>query len=182
MPNKSLLFSSALFISTLAAMLAPPAQSQALQCSVVEPYEQLQAVGKTRLKVWFWDVYDAELRTDSGAYQGAEQRGLQLSYLRDISAQDLVDTTADEWQRLAIDISPEHQQWLNTLADIWPNVKEGDCITLVETAAGHAVFYGPEGQLGHIESAQFTDDFLAIWLAENSRFKEERNALIGANE
>lgn len=156
------------------------ASSFASQCSMVDSFNELKPVGKTRLKVWFWDVYDAELRTETGAFSNAEQRALQLSYLRDIKAKDLVDTTAEEWQRLDIAITDNHQQWLNRLTQIWPNVSKGDCITLVETAAGHAQFFGPEGELGVIESAQFTRDFLAIWLDENSRFKSARNELIGA--
>lgn len=150
----------------------------ASQCAVDE-FETLQKVGETRLSVWFWDVYDAELRTDTGALDSAEQRALQLSYLRDIKAKDLVDTTAEEWERLGITISGEHEQWLSELLEMWPNVKEGDCITLLETEQGHAKFFGPTGELGEISSAQFTDDFLAIWLDENSRFKDARNELIG---
>lgn len=153
----------------------------ASQCSVAA-FDELKTVGETRLKVWFWDVYDAELRTDTGAYQDSEQRALQLSYLRNIDADDLVDTTAEEWQRLEIEATETHQQWLDELRNMWPDVREGDCITVVENDAGHAEFYGPEGRLGTIESAQFTDDFLAIWLSENSRFKDERNALIGAKQ
>lgn len=156
------------------------AASFASQCSAVDSFNELKPVGKTRLQVWFWDVYDAELRTETGAFADAQQRALQLSYLRDIKAKDLVDTTAEEWERLNIAITDEHQQWLNRLMQMWPNVNEGDCITLVETSDGHAQFFGPEGELGVIESAQFTDDFLAIWLDKNSRFKSERNELIGA--
>lgn len=167
-----------LMISSAIALGVFSTSATASQC-VVDEFENLQKVGETRLSVWFWDVYDAELRTDTGALDSAEQRALQLSYLRDIKAKDLVDTTADEWERLGITISDEHQLWLSELREMWPNVKEGDCITLLETEQGHAKFFGPSGELGEISSAQFTDDFLAIWLDENSRFKDARNELIG---
>lgn len=156
--------------------------SYASQCAAVEPFKELKPVGKTRLLVWFWDVYDAELRTETGAYENAQRRALQLNYLRDIKAKDLVDTTEEEWQRLNIRVSDEHKQWLQRLETMWPNVRKGDCITLVETIDGHAQFFGPEGELGVVESAQFTDDFLAIWLDEKSRFKSERDELIGARK
>lgn len=165
-------------VSSVLVLSGISTSALASQCAVDE-FETLQKVGETRLSVWFWDVYDAELRTDTGALESAEQRALQLSYLRDIKAKDLVDTTADEWERLGITISADHQQWLSELRDMWPNVQEGDCITLLETEQGHAKFFGPSGELGEIRSAQFTDDFLAIWLDENSRFKDARNELIG---
>lgn len=158
------------------------AASYAAQCSAVEPFSELKPVGKTRLQVWFWDVYDAELRTDTGVYENAKQRALQLSYLRDIKAKDLIDTTEEEWQRLNIRITDEHKQWLNSLQSMWPDVRNGDCITLVENTEGYAQFFGSQGELGVIESEQFTNDFLAIWLDKNSRFKSERNELIGAQK
>jgi hypothetical protein len=169
-------------VATLALVLGGFNFVAAAQQCTVDAFENLQKVGETRLSVWFWDVYDAELRTDTGAFENAEQRALQLSYLRDIQAKDLVETTAEEWQRLGITLSAEHEQWLQELREMWPNVNEGDCITLLETEQGHAKFYGPKGELGEIASAQFTDDFLAIWLDENSRFKKERNQLIGVQQ
>lgn len=142
--------------------------------------ESLKQVGKTRLSVWFWDVYDAQLFTDSGNYDNYERRALRLSYLRDIEAQDLVETTKEEWQRMDIEITAQHEQWLTQLNQMWPDVSNGDCLMLVETEQGHSNFYNAEGRLGQIDSAQFTEDFLAIWLSPKSRFKEERNELIGA--
>lgn len=175
------LIRNGLFASTALVVSGFHTVAVASQCSV-DAFDSLQKVGETRLSVWFWDVYDAELRTDTGAFENAQQRALQLSYLRDIQAKDLVDTTAEEWQRLGITVSTEHEQWLQELRKMWPNVSEGDCITLLETEQGHAKFYDPKGELGEIASAQFTDDFLAIWLDENSRFKKERNQLIGVQQ
>jgi hypothetical protein len=138
-----------------------------------------EQVGKTRLKVLFWSVYDAELWTDSGNYEQFNQRVLRLNYLRNIAADDLVDSTGEEWQRLGIELSAEHQQWLSDLRTMWPDVRKGDCLMLVETSQGHAQFFNATGPLGTIESDLFTEHFLAIWLAENSRFADERNQLIG---
>lgn len=143
--------------------------------------EQYEQVGKTRLKVLFWSIYDADLWTDTGRYDQFNQRVLRLNYLRSISADDLVDTTADEWQRLGIELTADHQQWLIELRRMWPDVDKGDCLMLVENQQGHAQFYNAEGTLGGIESQLFTDHFLAIWLAENSRFDDERKQLLGVS-
>lgn len=144
--------------------------------------KDLETVGKTRLSVWFWDVYDAELLTDSGNYEDYERRALRLSYLREIEAADLVDTTREEWQRMDISITAEHDDWLKRLNEMWPDVQKGDCLMLVETDQGYSEFFNAEGKLGSIESSEFTDDFLAIWLSPDSKFKSERNELIGANK
>ncbi|WP_417681496.1 chalcone isomerase family protein [Pseudidiomarina aquimaris] len=161
------------------ALCCVAAPTMALACEP-DSAQDLQAVGKTRLSVWFWDVYDAQLLTDSGNYDDYDRRALRLSYLRDIKAKDLVETTKEEWQRMDIAVTSEHEQWLEKLQEMWPDVSNGDCLMLVETEQGHSSFYNAEGRLGGIDSAQFTDDFLAIWLSPNSRFKDERNELIGA--
>ncbi|MDN7124201.1 chalcone isomerase family protein [Pseudidiomarina sp. 1APP75-32.1] len=166
-------------ITLLTGLLASGAASA--QCSPTAA-SSLQTVGSTRLSVWFWDVYDAELLTDSGNYKDYDRRALRLSYLREIEAADLVDTTKEEWQRLGIEITPTHQQWLAKLNRIWPDVQAGDCLMLVENAQGQSQFFNTDKELGTIESSEFTDDFLAIWLSPDSRFKEERNELIGADQ
>lgn len=143
-------------------------------------YDTLKVVGETRLSVLFWDVYDAQLRTDSGNYDDYEQRALRLTYLREIKAADLVESTQEEWERLGITISEDHETWLRQLNEMWPDVKKGTCLMMLESAAGHAQFFSADGELGTIESATFTEDFLAIWLDQNSRFEDERNELIGA--
>lgn len=155
--------------------------SSAAQASCTnDQFDNLKVVGETRLSVLFWDVYDAQLRTDTGNYDAYDQRALRLTYLRTIKAKELVESTQEEWERLGIDISADHEQWLQELNDMWPDVEKGTCLMMLEDSDGYAQFFSTEGELGTIQSATFTDDFLAIWLDENSRFKDERNELIGA--
>ncbi|CAI8152618.1 MAG: Uncharacterised protein [Pseudidiomarina mangrovi] len=170
-------------LSLLAGVLAATgaANAEAAEQCAIPDQSAFEQVGQTRLKVLFWSIYDAELWTDSGDYSSFTQRVLRLNYLRSISADDLVDTTGDEWQRLGIELSADHQQWLSELRAMWPDVNEGDCLMLVEDNQGHAEFYNANGSLGRIESAIFTDHFLAIWLAENSRFDDERKQLLGVS-
>lgn len=168
-------------LTALAAAITGTAQAaESCKASVPDSY---QTVGQTRLSVWFWDVYDATLLTDSGNYDWQQRQqsksALLLSYLRDIDADDLVDTTAEEWQRLGFEHA-EQDQWLEQLRNIWPDINEGDCLVLIETDNGGSAFYQGDKKLGEINHRSFTEQFLAIWLSPNSRFKEERNELIGA--
>ena len=160
-----------------------PSLALASQCDTSLPAEQ-QKVGQTRLSVLFWDVYDARLFTPSGSFdweQRKQQRKtLILDYLRDIKATDLVDKTAEEWERLGLS-HEDQQQWLDTLNQMWPNIKEGDCLALVETEQGYANFYQGDKLLGTIENETFTEHFLAIWLSPESRYEDERDELTGAS-
>ena len=164
----------------LAAALVAPAAA-ASQCDAAVP-QQHQLVGKTRLSVLFWDVYDARLFTDSGQFEWSRKASLNkvlvLDYLRDIKAKDLVETTGEEWQRLKFDHA-DQQQWLEQLQAMWPDINEGDCLALVETKEGYAEFYQGEKLLGTIKDKTFTEYFLAIWLSPESRFDDEREELVG---
>lgn len=161
-----------------ASVLVAPAMA-ACQASVVEP---LQKVGETRLRVYFFKVYDATLYTDSGSYPDAQEVALNLDYLRDISAEQLVDTTRDEWQSLGYEVGEREEDWLTQLQDMWPDVQEGDCLLAHKTDDGDQTalsFYNADGQLGAIEGGDFAERFLAIWLSENSSFKRNRDQLVG---
>jgi len=151
--------------------------SYAVECTDAVP-DHFSKVGETRLSVYFWDVYDATLYSPSGKYQQDERQALLLEYLRDIKAKDLIETTEEEWQKLELN-SDKHEQWLKQLDAIWPDIKEGDCLLLVEKKDGTAEFYQGDKLLGEIKDKDFTEQFLAIWLSENSRFESERNELIG---
>jgi len=152
--------------------------SFAAECTTSVP-EGFSKVGETRLSVYFWDVYDATLYSPSGHYKQEERQALLLDYLRDIKAKDLIETTEEEWQKLGLN-SDNHEQWLAKLNSIWPDIKKGDCLLLVEKEDGTAEFYQGEKLLGEVDDKEFTEQFLAIWLSENSRFRSERNELIGA--
>jgi len=170
--RKFMLATSALLLSAMST----PAFAASCEASVPGDFSK---VGEPRLSVLFWDVYDATLYSPSGEYEKSERQALNLNYLRDIDADDLIETTEEEWQKLKLD-SSEHEGWLTKLKDIWPNIKKGDCLLLVESDNGYAEFYQGEELLGTVESQEFTDQFLAIWLSPESRFEDERNELVGA--
>ncbi|MGI5308106.1 chalcone isomerase family protein [Rheinheimera sp. WS51] len=153
-------------------------QAEVKQCQP-QLTSQLQLVGKSQLKVLFFRVYDAILHTDTGRYPDAETVALNLHYLRDIQAEELIENTAKQWQKLGYSDTALQQQWLKQLKQLWPDVKKGDCL-LAFTPDGKIInFYNNTGLLGTINSAQFTKQFLAIWLSEHSSYPKNRNELIG---
>ncbi|SVE18486.1 uncharacterized protein METZ01_LOCUS471340 [marine metagenome] len=71
--------------------------------SMANPLDDLKKVGEAKLKVLFWDVYNSSLYSKTGEYQ-VEQfpQALNINYLRDIDAEDLIERTQDEWEKLGI--------------------------------------------------------------------------------
>lgn len=171
-------------IASLGAALllaAAPAVAEDSQCAE-QVSGDLSTVGETRLSVMLFKVYDATLKTDTGNYPDADIIALQLSYLRDIDADKLVETTKEQWQELGYEIGEDEQGWLDQLEEIWPDVKEGDCLLAYHETDKGVQFYSANDDLGQIESDDFADKFLAIWLDEDSSYRKNRNELIGEQE
>ncbi len=143
--------------------------------------EQLQLVGQARLEVLFWSIYDSRLYTADGSYtDGQRPLRLELEYLRDIEAADLVEHTRNEWQHLQLR-AQEKELWLQELARLWPDVREDDVLALEMSESGRSTFLLNGKPLGSIDDPQFGPSFLAIWLSPDTSRPELRRSLIGMN-
>lgn len=141
--------------------------------------DALQMVGQARLEVLWWPVYESRLYSPDGDYvEGVRPLRLEIQYLRDVEAQDLVDHTRKEWRRLGVEGS-QSQQWLQTLARLWPDVRKNDLLALVLDEQDRGTFYLNGKALGTIDDPGFGEDFLAIWLSPETSQPDLRLALIG---
>ena len=139
----------------------------------------LQMVGQARLNVLFWPVYDSRLYSPDGRYaEGARPLRLEIQYLRDVEAQDLLEQTRKEWQRLGTGPA-QQQQWLASLEQLWPDVSENDVLALVVDEQDRSTFLLNGKPLGTIDDPAFGGEFLAIWLSPETSRPELRLALLG---
>jgi hypothetical protein len=141
--------------------------------------DRFELVGEARLQVLFWSIYDSRLYTADGDYEPGERPvRLEIQYLRDIDADDLVTRTAQEWEQQGV----RHQRqarWLEAMAALWPDIRENDTLTLELDENDRSVFYHNGRKLGAVEDAAFGQHFLDIWLSPDTSRPELRLALIG---
>jgi len=139
----------------------------------------LQMVGQARLDFMIWPIYDSRLYSVDGNYQeGQLPLRLDIQYLRDVDAEDLVKHTQSEWQRQGLSHVGE-QQWLAALSRLLPSVRRNDVLTLVVDEQGGSAFSVNGEPLGRIEDPHFGQHFLAIWLSPDTSRPELRQALLG---
>lgn len=153
------------------------AQSTAIEASLTEP----KLVGEARLKVMFWNVFDAALYSETGFYDKNASFALSLTYLRSLKGEQIVEKSMEEIRQLAIDdISAERlQSWEGQLSSIIPDVSTGVSITGVRTPDGSTHFYLDDEMVGLIEDREFTELFFSIWLDEKTSEPEFRAKLLG---
>ena len=116
--------------------------------SVANPLDDLKKVGEAKLKVLFWDVYNSSLYSKTGEYQ-AEQfpQALKINYLRDIDAEDLIERTKDEWEKLEIK-QVTFSQWIPLLTNIFPDIKKAiyACNDIGLYSPSHGFLVGMPGE------------------------------------
>lgn len=143
---------------------------------------ELEKVGEARLKVLLWSVYDSRLYAPGGQYErGTRPLKLEIEYLRDISAEDLVKRTGKEWNDLGV-THESQDEWMQQLLSLWPDVSKNDVLTLELDADSHATFYNNGKRLGTIDDPAFGQNFIDIWLSPQTSRPALRLALIGGRE
>ena len=180
----------ALLIALLAcAPLVPAQASDALEASPPAspatseiPSETLRKVGEARLRVMFWSIYDSRLFTSDGSYrEGARPLRLEIEYLRAIDAETLVKRTGHEWEAMGRQ-HPRQDAWLARLEDLWPDISARDVLTIRVNEDNVSTFVHNGRELGTIVDPAFGQEFLDIWLSEDSTRPELRQALLGGDE
>ncbi|GAB3291880.1 chalcone isomerase family protein [Parahaliea aestuarii] len=160
---------------TLTALLSAPGFATAQSEDALDP------VGEARLQVLLWEVYHSRLYAPDGRYHpDARPLRLEITYLRDIDSEALVEQTAKEWRHLGLD-HPSQEEWLALLSGLWPNVSEGDVLVLNINEEGSQFSHNGE-TLGEIADADFGPSFLAIWVSPDTSRPELRRALLGLED
>lgn len=148
----------------------------AVQGTLPEP----QLVGEARLKMMFWNIFDAKLFSQSGQFSPEKPFALSLTYLRSFEDNDIVDRSIDEIQSQKPEIAKNTlAQWKRQLSQIIPDVSKGSTITGVRTSEGYTRFFLNDNAIGEVKDDEFTLAFFDIWLGEKTSNLRLRNKLIG---
>jgi hypothetical protein len=141
------------------------------------PVPTFTLVGTAHMK-WLWlDIYQATVLTSTGTYKPNQwPLSLNLLYKRSITAEQLIQSTLDEWARQSINYN---DQWLSKLGDIWPDVAPQDEIILYVDKVGISHFFYNSQFIGTIQDPLFAPAFTAIWLSDNTLKPALRDQLIG---
>lgn len=147
-------------------------------------------VGDATLTWGPFTLYTSRLLTPDGRYTGPEQdRALLITYQRDISRDDLVEATRDQWQAQGfLEREPQSAGWLRMLQGLWPDVTPGTQLAfVVQDKQGQFWYRASAAQtaftpLGPVQSDAFSRQFLAIWLDPRTQYPDLRQQLTGGEQ
>ena len=176
-------------VTALAQPTPAPAPAALLASSVSDlPVElknslpQGNLIGKARLKVWGFEVYDARLWVPAGfdpARFGTFPLALELAYLRDFKAQDIAERSLKEMRRTQPIGDDQAIRWQADMLRVFPDVRKGDRITGVNKPGEGAAFWVNGQASGEIRDVEFSRLFFGIWLSPKTSELPMRAALLG---
>ncbi|SNY46151.1 Chalcone isomerase-like [Arsukibacterium tuosuense] len=141
----------------------------------------LTTVGEGSYRYLFWQLYDARLASTDGSFSDYQQTRpllLELTYKRDISKDQFIEATVEQWQELDRSSEQQQQQWAKSLDKLWRDVKEGDRLAALYTEQGHVQFYFNDTDIGIVEDKEFAPAFFDIWLHPDTTAPKLRRQLI----
>jgi len=140
-------------------------------------------IGETTFSILFWDLYKSKLFTTSGSYPislKSESLIFHINYLVDISSEDLINRTVEQWKLLGVK-KIKYEGYIEQLKELWPDIKEGDSLAvLVEQHKSD--FYFNDEYLGSIHDPSFGQLFIDIWLSKDTSQPSLRAELLGDND
>ena len=142
---------------------------------------QSQLIGKGRLTIWGFQVYDARLWAPAGFAAGSyasQPLALELAYLRDFEAKDVAERSLQEMRRSQAISEAQAARWRAGLLRVIPNVSRGDRILGLHRPGVGAAFWVNGKVSGEIRDAEFARLFFGIWLSPQTSEPKLRDALL----
>lgn len=186
--------------TTKPAPQAVSAQRRALLCAGVTwlalpsaanasaPWPEVRAAlpearlaGASRLRVWGFDVYDAQLWVGPGFRANQFEThplALSLGYLRTLKGPLIAERSLKEMRALGDISSAQADAWLRAMTQIFPDVKPPDRLTGVHQPGVGARFWLNAQAIGQVDDARFSELFFGIWLSQDSSEPALRSQLL----
>lgn len=168
------------------AACAQTAVSSESRPELREALPQHRLIGKARLTVWGFEVYDARLWAEGGFSAAAHASlplALELTYLRDFRAADIASRSLSEMRRGQAIGDAQAARWNAGLLRVIPDVRKGDRILAAHRPGAGAAFWVNGRPSGEIADAEFAKLFFGIWLSPGTSEPRLRQALLsGAGE
>ena len=166
------------FSSSLMASATPAAYVEAA-------IEQVRLAGEGKLRVLGFEIYTARLWVGAGFKPeqfSAHGFALEINYLRNFDNVDIAKRSVKEMRRVATVSDAQAAAWLETMVDVFPDVKKGDRLTGIHLSDGSARFVMNGRVLKDIPDRDFSQAFFAIWLSEKSSEPRLRQQLFSQLE
>lgn len=124
--------------------------------------EGLSVRGEGSLRWFGLKIYDAKLYTPESVTSQklfASSFALELIYAREFMGNKIAQRSLEEIQKLRIGSPEQHQEWLNEMRRLFPNVKAGDRLRGCITRPKEQTFFSTASPLGAFRTQSSREPF-----------------------
>jgi hypothetical protein len=149
---------------------------------VTRALSRAQMLGRSRLRVYGFNIYDATLWAEPDfSVENYFRQGfaLELQYLRSFTGNSIAERSLQEMQRLGQFSSEKAGQWLAQMRQIFPDVQKADQLMGLHRGNGAVSFFLNHNLVGQVQDEEFGRLFFGIWLSPQTREPKMRNELLG---
>ncbi len=171
-------------VALLALLLPLTASAQSAPAYVKQTLPEAALVGQGLYRWFGLSVYKARLwgdkaRVTASGWQ-SNSFALELEYTRTLYGEKIAIASIDEIKKLGVGSVAQHEQWLNEMKKIFPDVNEGQQLTGVFTPGQASRFFFDGKPIGDIADPDFGPAFFGIWLHPKTTAPKLRQALLGS--
>jgi len=135
-------------------------------------------LGTGKLSIFFMDIYDISLFSQTKVYSKNKPFAIEINYLKDIKSSQIVDRSINEIKRISNSSRDELENYRSIFTSLFPDIYSGDQLIGIKTANNDGVFFYNKKPIGKIKDEKLVDKFFDIWLSEKTSHPELREKLL----
>ena len=144
-----------------------------------EAFSSPTIIGEGTLKVFFMEIYDLRLITDSPTFSWQNKFKLDFIYTRDLKKDSVIKSSIKELRRQSSVSESDIESWQGYLEQSIRPVQEGTHATVLWEPEGKITFHYENSDPTTIEDEDFARAFLNIWLGEETSQPELQSEILG---
>ena len=135
-------------------------------------------IGQGTLKIYFWNIYNLKLYSQSEIFNKSKNMVLEFEYLRKVSKQSVIDASIIELKKNLID-EKKLILWEKYLQKSIKDMSIGEKAALYFSPDKQITFF-VEGETAiTIKDKEFGNAYVDIWIGENTFKPKLRKKLLG---
>jgi hypothetical protein len=174
-----------IFAALILLLCAATGQAENIPAPITSEIANARLAGQGSYRWFGLRIYDAELWVGDQGYSTdapeSTKFALNLTYARDLYGERIAQSSIEEIRKLGFGTDDQHENWLQQMKALFPDVHEGTRISGIHVPDFGARFYLDGKPLGEIADTEFARAFFAICLDPRTSAKTLRNRLLSSN-
>jgi len=175
--KKTLILFFSLFFSAFAVNADSPLEENSIV--IQEFFGSKKKMGQGTVYKFIFPAYDISLWSKEKKWSYHHLFALEVKARWDSSKEEMLESTIEVMKRNTELTEAQEKEYTALLNSFYPDLKEGDLITVVYVPCQKIFFYHNNKLLKTPEDMIFARAFCDIWLAPKTKYRSAREAILG---